>query len=69
VVAIMTPNASHHPIAKAFSERGIDVICDKPLTTGLDDALDLLRLRATRRPVFAVTYNYTGYRWCGRRAR
>jgi predicted dehydrogenase len=61
VVAIMTPNASHHPIAKAFLERGIDVICDKPLTTGLDDALDLLRLARRTGLVFAVTYNYTGY--------
>jgi predicted dehydrogenase len=61
VVAIMTPNASHHPIAKAFLERGIDVICDKPLTTGLDDALDLLRLARRTGLVFAVTYNYSGY--------
>jgi len=61
VVAIMTPNASHHPIAKAFLERGIDVICDKPLTTALDDALDLLRLARRTGLVFAVTYNYTGY--------
>lgn len=61
VVAIMTPNASHHPIAKAFLERGIDVICDKPLTTGLDDALDLFRLARRTGLVFAVTYNYTGY--------
>ncbi|HEY4882489.1 MAG TPA: Gfo/Idh/MocA family oxidoreductase [Myxococcales bacterium] len=61
VVAIMTPNASHHPIAKAFLERGIDVICDKPLTTGLDDALDLFRLARGTGLVFAVTYNYTGY--------
>jgi len=61
VVAIMTPNASHHPIAKAFLERGIDVICDKPLTTEVDDALDLLRLARRTGLVFAVTYNYTGY--------
>jgi predicted dehydrogenase len=61
VVAIMTPNASHHPIARAFLERGVDVICDKPLTTGLDDALDLLRLARRTGLVFAVTYNYSGY--------
>ena len=40
VVAIMTPNASHHPIARAFLELGVDVICDKPLTTELEDAVD-----------------------------
>jgi predicted dehydrogenase len=61
VVAIMTPNASHHPIARVFLERGIDVICDKPLTTDLDDALDLLHLARRKGLVFAVTYNYSGY--------
>ena len=61
VVAIMTPNASHHPIARAFLELGVDVICDKPLTTELEDAVDLLRLARRTRLVFAVTYNYTGY--------
>jgi predicted dehydrogenase len=61
VVAIMTPNASHHPIARAFLELGVDVICDKPLTTELEDAVDLLRLARRTRLVFAVTYNYSGY--------
>ena len=37
-VAIVTPNHLHHPAAKAFLEAGIHVICDKPLTTTLDDA-------------------------------
>ena len=38
VVAIMTPNNSHYAIAKAFLEQGVDVICDKPLTTDLAQA-------------------------------
>ena len=60
-VSIMTPNNSHYPIAKAFLQQSIDVICDKPLTTELDDALDLLRLTRQTGLVFGVTYNYTGY--------
>ena len=32
-VVIVTPNHLHHPVAKAFLEAGIDVICDKPLAT------------------------------------
>jgi predicted dehydrogenase len=32
VVAIVTPNHLHAPIATAFLEAGIHVICDKPLT-------------------------------------
>src|SRR5262245_30286247 len=37
VVSIVTPNLSHAEIARAFLERGIDVICDKPLATSLAD--------------------------------
>ena len=36
VVAIVTPNHVHFAAAKAFLERGIHVICDKPLTTTLE---------------------------------
>ncbi|MCB9079795.1 MAG: Gfo/Idh/MocA family oxidoreductase [Anaerolineaceae bacterium] len=61
VVAIMTPNNAHYPVAKGFLEHGINVICDKPLTTTLEDALDLLHLTRETGLVFGVTYNYTGY--------
>ena len=60
-VSIVTPNNSHHPIAKAFLEAGFHVVCDKPLTTTLEDAEDLCRLAAEQDRVFAVTHNYTGY--------
>ena len=60
-VTIVTPNNSHYEIAKAFLEQGIEVICDKPLTTDLSQALDLLHLTRQSGRVFGVTYNYTGY--------
>jgi predicted dehydrogenase len=60
-VAVVTPNASHHPIARAFLNAGIHVICDKPLTTTMDDARDLVRAVAASGRVFALTHNYTGY--------
>lgn len=60
-VTIVTPNNSHYAIAKAFLEQGIDVICDKPLTTELSQALELLRLTRHTGRVFGVTYNYSGY--------
>ncbi|WP_270935002.1 Gfo/Idh/MocA family protein [Falsiroseomonas oryzae] len=60
-VAIVTPNSSHHAIARAFLDAGIHVICDKPLTTTLDDAHDLVRAVAASGLVFALTHNYTGY--------
>ena len=40
-VSIVTPNHVHYPAAKAFLERGIHVICDKPLTSNLEDAKKL----------------------------
>jgi len=39
-VAIVTPNHLHYPIAKAFLEAGIHVICDKPMTTTVADAME-----------------------------
>ena len=61
VVAIVTPNHVHHPAAKAFLEAGIHVICDKPMTTTVDEALDLVRTVRRTGLVFALTHNYTGY--------
>jgi predicted dehydrogenase len=61
VVAIVTPNHVHHPAAKAFLDAGIHVICDKPLTTNLDDALDLVRAVRQSGLVFGLTHNYTGH--------
>ena len=61
VVSIVTPNHMHHAPAKAFLEVGIDVICDKPLTTTLEDALDLANTVRRTGLVFGLTHNYTGH--------
>jgi len=61
VVSIVTPNHMHYGPAKAFLEAGIHVICDKPMTTTLDDALDLANLVKSTGLVFGLTHNYTGY--------
>src|SRR6476646_10130690 len=37
-VAIVTPNHMHAPVADAFLETGVHIICDKPLTTTLEEA-------------------------------
>ena len=60
-VAIVTPNHVHFAAAKAFLERGIHVICDKPLTTTLKDARKLAELVDKSGCVFVLTHNYTGY--------
>lgn len=60
-VAIVTPNQSHFPVARAFLERGIHVICDKPMTHTLAEARELVKLVERSRHVFGVTHNYTGH--------
>ena len=60
-VVIVTPNHLHAPVATAFLEAGIDVICDKPLSTTLEDAKRLVALSESRRRKLLVTLNNTGY--------
>jgi predicted dehydrogenase len=61
VIAIMTPNDSHHRYASAALAHGFDVICDKPITNTLEEAIDLVGLVAETGLVFCLTHNYTGY--------
>jgi len=61
VVSITTPNHTHYEIARTFLDAGIHVICDKPLTTNLDDALDLVaRVKASGLGFF-VTHGFAAY--------
>jgi predicted dehydrogenase len=60
-VSIVTPNNLHYSMSKAFLEAGIHVICDKPLTTTLQEALDLAQIVRRRNLIFGLTHNYTGY--------
>jgi predicted dehydrogenase len=59
-VSVVTPNVSHFDIARVFLEHGINVACDKPLTTSLEDAEKLAALADAKGLLFAVTYTYTG---------
>lgn len=60
-VAIVTPNHMHFPVAKAALEAGINVICDKPVTRTLEEALELEQLVKKSDSFFALTHNYSGY--------
>ncbi|SDM60347.1 Predicted dehydrogenase [Franzmannia pantelleriensis] len=61
VVAIVTPNHLHFDVARTFLEAGIHVICDKPMTTTLEDAQTLAALVERSGLFFGLTYNYSGY--------
>lgn len=60
-VIIVTPNHLHAPVATAFLNAGIDVICDKPLSLTLAEAEALVALSRAKGRVLAVTLNNTGY--------
>jgi len=60
-VAVVTPNHLHFAAAKAFLEAGIHVICDKPLTSSLEDAEALAGIASETGCLFILTHNYTGY--------
>jgi len=60
-VAIMTPNDTHFEYSMLALGRGIDVICDKPMTNTLDEAETLRKKVEETGLVFCLTHNYTGY--------
>jgi predicted dehydrogenase len=60
-VVIVTPNHLHYPVARAFLEAGVHVICDKPLTTTVQDAEALRDLVRASGRLFFVAYTYGTY--------
>jgi len=60
-VAICTPNHTHFQIAQACLDAGFDVICEKPLTTTLEDAIALEAAVKKSKRFMGVTYTYSGY--------
>ncbi len=60
-VSIVATTSFHFEIAKTFVEAGFNVICDKPMTTSLEDAKKLREIADKSGKVFVLTHNYTGY--------
>ena len=61
VVSIVTPNHMHAGHAIEFLNKGIHVICDKPMTATMDDAHELMRAIKSSKAHFFLTHNYSGY--------
>jgi predicted dehydrogenase len=61
VCSILTPNFLHFPMAKKLLDNGFNVICEKPMTTTLEEAKILQEAHKKAGTVFAVTHTYTGY--------
>jgi predicted dehydrogenase len=60
-VIVATPNHLHYPVARAFLEAGIHVVCDKPLAFSVAEGEALAALVQRGAPLFGLTYNYVGY--------
>ncbi|MFH0919686.1 MAG: Gfo/Idh/MocA family oxidoreductase [Fibrobacterota bacterium] len=60
-VIIATPNHLHYPIIRAFAEKGIHIVCDKPVAFNTKEAAEIVALVKKKKIVFALTHNYTGY--------
>ncbi|MBV8558913.1 MAG: Gfo/Idh/MocA family oxidoreductase, partial [Planctomycetaceae bacterium] len=60
-LTIVTPNDAHFGPAAAAAAAGIGVLCEKPLTTTLDEARRLHATVAAHGTPFVVAYTYTGF--------
>jgi predicted dehydrogenase len=60
-VSIVTPNHMHFSPAKMALENGFHVVCDKPVTLNLPEALELREVIERTGKLFCLTHNYTGY--------
>lgn len=60
-ITIVTPNDAHFGPADAAARAGIAVLCEKPLTTTLEEAQRLLETVKQHKTPFIVAYTYTGF--------
>jgi len=60
-VSIVTPNHLHFPVSRDFLRAGFHVVCDKPMTLDVREALALREIVRKSKKVFALTHNYTGF--------
>lgn len=61
LVTVATPNSLHFEITRAFLRAGFDVLCEKPLTTSVEDAEEIVRTAREQGRICAVNYGYSGY--------
>lgn len=53
-VSIATPTSFHHPIAKDFFLRGVDVLLEKPIATTLEEADELIALAEAKNLILQI---------------
>ncbi len=60
-IVITAPNNLHYPVAMASLDAGFHVLCEKPLTTNVDEVLNLGRKLDDKQRLMGLTFSYTGY--------
>lgn len=60
-VVVTAPNNLHYPVAMAALDAGFHVFCEKPLTTTLDEVLNLGRKLDDKQRLIGLALSYSGY--------
>ena len=60
-VIVCTPNNLHYSISKAFLEKGVNVMCEKPLCFTVEEGEELCAIAKEKDLMFGIDYCYTGY--------
>jgi predicted dehydrogenase len=60
-VAVVTPNHLHHDPVRAFLDAGIHVLCEKPMTTTLAQAEDIVAAVKKSGCVFGLAHTFSCY--------
>ncbi len=61
LVTVATPNATHFEITKAFLDAGFNVLCEKPMTTTVEEGETIVQAARAAGRICAVNYGYSGY--------
>jgi predicted dehydrogenase len=61
VVSVVTPNALHYDFAKKLLLNNFHVMCEKPMTMTVEEAIDLENIVNKTGLTFALAHTYTGY--------
>lgn len=65
-VYLAVPHYLHYPIMKDLIDQGIHVLCEKPITTNLEDAFDILARAKASNVKIGVNYQYRYDKACYR---
>lgn len=61
IVSIVTPNHLHYVQCVKSLDAGFNVICDKPLSISVTEAIEIEKRVKSYGLSFCITHNYTGY--------